>query len=87
MGEDVARNIQEALKLTDLPGAVQIRIGGVKGMLSLNYDIQADAIGIRPSQIKFSSSHTVLEVKRVAKRVDRTNKFFKEALLVSFGHE
>jgi len=56
----------------------------VQGMLSLDVNFKADSIGIRPSQVKFRSSHSVLEVKRVARcNVGGSNKLFKEALLVS----
>ena len=86
MGVEVARSIQQALGLKEIPGAAQIRIGGVKGMLSLKRDwYRTDCIGIRPSQVKFCSSHRILEVKEVAKtHVRSTHRLFKEALLVSF---
>ena len=85
MGIEVARSIQQALGLKEIPGAAQIRIGGVKGMLSLKWDWErTDCIGIRPSQVKFCSSHRILEVKEVAKTlVGSTHRLFKEALLVS----
>ena len=84
MGIDVARAIKQAMGRKEIPGAAQIRIGGVKGMLSLKLDFKADSIGIRPSQVKFCSSHRVLEVKRVANsNVGGSNKLFKETLLVS----
>ncbi len=51
MGIDVARAIQEAYGLSFIPGAAQIRIGGIKGMLSLKLDFKPSAIGIRPSQV------------------------------------
>ena len=83
MGIAVAQSIQASMRLKILPGAVQIRMGGVKGMLSLKLDFEAKSIGIRPSQVKFRSSHRVLEVKKVATVGDNTNKLFKETLLVS----
>ena len=83
MGIAVAQSIQASMRLKTLPGAVQIRMGGVKGMLSLKLDFEAKSIGIRPSQVKFRSSHRVLEVKKVATVGDNTNKLFKETLLVS----
>ena len=83
MGIAVAQSIQVSMGLKTLPGAVQIRMGGVKGMLSLQLEFEANSIGIRPSQIKFRSSHRVLEVKKVATVGDNTNKLFKETLLVS----
>ena len=84
MGYNVALEIQKAMDLPKPPGAAQIRIGGGKGMLSLKMDFQTDAIGIRPSQIKFQSSHRTLEVKHDDRSQCRRsqNKLFKEALLV-----
>lgn len=51
MGIEVARAMKDAMSLSTIPGAAQIRIGGVKGMLSLKLDFKANAIGIRPSQV------------------------------------
>lgn len=88
MGLNVALKIRAQWGLRDIPGAVQIRIGGVKGMLSLDTDFDANSIGIRPSMIKFPSKHRVLEVKRVAGGFARdpdsifTDKIFNQALLV-----
>jgi RNA-dependent RNA polymerase len=89
MGLNVALKIRKQMGLRDIPGAVQIRLGGVKGMLSLDTDFDSDSIGIRPSMIKFSSRHRVLEVKRVAGGFAKespsifTDKIFNQALLVS----
>ena len=85
MGHNVALAIQREMGLPELPGAAQIRIGGVKGMLSLDTGFPADAIGVRPSQMKFRSSHRILEVKhddRSQCRMGGGNKLFKETLLV-----
>lgn len=89
MGVNVALKIREQMGLRDIPGAVQIRLGGVKGMLSLHTDFDSDSIGIRPSMIKFPSKHRVLEVKRAAGGFAKgngsifTDKIFNQALLVS----
>ena len=89
MGLNVALKIKEQFGLRHVPGAVQIRLGGIKGMLSLNTDFHNDSIGVRPSMIKFPSDHRVLEVKRVAgfakEKNDATfpDKIFSQALLVS----
>lgn len=90
MGFNVARKIKKEWGLRHIPGAVQIRIGGVKGMLSLSTDFDTDCIGIRPSMIKFPSNHRVLEVKRVAGDISKesanalyTDKIFNQAILVS----
>ena len=55
MGPGIARKVQEALKLQEVPGAIQIRMGGVKGMLSYRHDYPDNKIGIRPSMVKFPS--------------------------------
>lgn len=49
MGLGIAELAKEALGLDTAPGAIQIRIGGVKGMLSVKEDFPTDKIGIRPS--------------------------------------
>jgi RNA-dependent RNA polymerase len=67
----------------DIPGSCQIRLAGIKGMLSLKVDFPPDKIGIRPSMCKFPSNHKILEVKRVAKaNVSRDNKLFSQILLI-----
>jgi hypothetical protein len=89
MGLNVAKKIREQWGTRIIPGAVQIRIGGIKGMLSLDTNFDDDSIGIRPSMIKFPSDHRVLEVKRVANGYVRddsntifTDKIFNQALMV-----
>eukprot|EP00977_Amphora_coffeiformis_P013898 scaffold3784_cov174-Amphora_coffeaeformis.AAC.3 len=82
MGTGIAQRIQECMNLPKLPGAVLIRMGGVKGMMSLKKDFPPFKVGIRPSMVKFSSSHTVLEVKRVAKaNSSPENKLFNQSIL------
>ena len=91
MGTDIAKEIQKVMmnETSTLPSAAQIRIGGVKGMLSLCIDeshIPSNCIGVRSSQVKFKSNHFILEVKRVAKAIvsgdDEKNKLMRHALLV-----
>ena len=82
MGLDVAKSIQKAYQLETVPGAVQIRIGGVKGMLSLRKDFPCNKIGVRPSMVKFPSSHTTLEIKQVAQLKDGNTKLFNQILLI-----
>ena len=76
--------VQQVLGLPGLPGAIQVRMGGMKGMLSLKIDFPADKIGVRPSMLKFASSHRTLEVKRVAKAKHGhpENKLFSQILLI-----
>ncbi|KAI0244863.1 hypothetical protein L0F63_000733 [Massospora cicadina] len=57
--------ITKQLRLAQLPSAIQFRMGGYKGVLAvwpnLDHDVQ-----LRPSQRKFDSRHTTLEVLRIA---------------------
>lgn len=46
------------------PIAFQFRMGGAKGMLAYWPDISPDEVHVRPSQVKFKSEHTTLEVCR-----------------------
>jgi RNA-dependent RNA polymerase len=70
-------------KDNEIPGSIQIRMGGIKGMLTLKWDFPPDKIGIRPSMCKFPSSHRFLEVKRVAKaNKNSDNKLFNQILLI-----
>jgi len=69
MGLGVARKVQQAFNLKRIPGAIQVRLGGVKGMLSLKIDFDHDSVGIRPSQVKFSSTSRILEVKKHSRAI------------------
>ena len=69
MGLGVARKAQQAFNLKRIPGAIQVRLGGVKGMLSLKIDFDHDSVGIRPSQVKFSSTSRILEVKKHSRAI------------------
>jgi hypothetical protein len=83
MGRGIAEIIQKALGYKSLPGAAQIRIGGVKGMLSLNRGFPPYKIGIRPSMVKLPSNLRVLEVKRVPEYNSNVeNKLFNQILLI-----
>jgi hypothetical protein len=81
MGKAIAKKAQEVLMLREMPGAIQIRIGGVKGMLSYKHDYPENKIGLRPSMVKFPSKHRILEVKQVAV-VTRSPPLFSQLLLV-----
>ena len=73
MGAGIARKIRDTRGVMGggrgamMPGAVQVRIGGVKGMLTLKLDFPENKIGIRPSMVKFSSAHMFLDVKAIAR--------------------
>ncbi|KAI9490301.1 RNA dependent RNA polymerase-domain-containing protein [Zychaea mexicana] len=52
-----------------LPSAFQFRLGGAKGVLtvdSFNHLADGKDIALRPSQIKFTSTHKMLEINRPA---------------------
>ena len=84
MGIGIAEMVLEALDLpgrySDLPGAIQIRLGGCKGMLSLKEDFPRNKIGIRPSMVKFPSNHRILEVKKIAKAKDSRQGHYENYL-------
>ncbi|CBQ70480.1 related to RNA-directed RNA polymerase [Sporisorium reilianum SRZ2] len=50
------------------PSAIQIRLGGSKGMLSLNPRLTGKVLYIRPSMSKFDSQHQDLEVANSSSR-------------------
>jgi hypothetical protein len=81
MGRGIARKVQEVLMLQELPGAIQIRMGGVKGMLSYKHDYPENKIGIRPSMVKFRSNHRMLEVKQHA-YINENPPLFSQLILI-----
>jgi len=81
MGPGIARKVKEVLRLREEPGAIQIRMGGVKGMLSYKHDYPENKIGLRPSMVKFRSNHRILEVKQVA-IVNMSPPLFSQLLLI-----
>jgi hypothetical protein len=84
-GINIAKKVQQVFNLSEIPGAVQIRMGGTKGMLSLKKDFAPDCVGLRPSMVKFPSKHSILEVKAVARTNDsRDNKLFNQILLILY---
>ncbi|KAI9594184.1 RNA dependent RNA polymerase-domain-containing protein [Syncephalis fuscata] len=64
----IARAVEEKMGLKELPSAVQFRLGGCKGVLSLHPPLSSTLrrIEYRDSQCKFKSDHRALEVIRVA---------------------
>ncbi|KAI6381831.1 hypothetical protein MCOR25_001061 [Pyricularia grisea] len=56
--------IAENLKLDYVPSAFQFRMGGCKGVLVVWEDVKGQEIHIRPSQLKFETDHSRLEVIR-----------------------
>lgn len=66
MSFSLARDVSQQLKLEYTPSAFQIRLGGAKGVLMVSSYLSKRQVQLRPSQIKFESSHTMLEVVRPA---------------------
>lgn len=58
--EDLFLQMTEKLGLETVPSAFQIRIGGIKGVISMAY--QEDLLTIRKSMKKFPSNHNMIEV-------------------------
>ena len=64
MSYDIAQKITEIIDptLINPVSAIQIRMGGIKGVLSLNPHLKPNTIQYRPSQYKFASTHRDLEI-------------------------
>lgn len=61
MGSRIAELAQEAMGLESTPGSIQVRIGGVKGMLSLKEEFPRDKVGIRPSVSSLGENRRLFE--------------------------
>ncbi|KAJ9048921.1 hypothetical protein DSO57_1029841 [Entomophthora muscae] len=59
------KKIAVTLELFSVPSAIQFRMGGYKGVLAVHPSL-VDGVQLRPSQRKFDSEHTTLEVIRIA---------------------
>ena len=72
MGCTIANAVHQQLELKRFPSAIQVRICGVKGMLSYHPGFERShggaLIGVRHSMVKFKSAHRVLEIKKVARK-------------------
>jgi hypothetical protein len=68
MSMAVARAVEEKMGLKELPSAIQFRLGGCKGVLTLHPPLSpvSPHIEYRDSQRKFNSNHRALEVIRTA---------------------
>jgi RNA-dependent RNA polymerase len=64
---DLAKKKLARYKGSEVPSAIQVRIGGAKGVLSLDNRISGLAIRLRPSMQKFDSAHKELEITDFAK--------------------
>lgn len=58
--------IQGELRLPDEPSAVQFRMGGCKGVLTMCPDLDAYEVQIRKSQVKFPAEYNGLEIIRAS---------------------
>ncbi len=55
--------------LSHIAVCAQIRLAGLKGVLALNPRLAGKALRYRPSQEKFGSTHSVLEVVSLGMRI------------------
>jgi len=63
----LAHMIAEEMRLgTDIPSLFQFRMGGCKGVLAVDTTLSGTTVEIRPSQKKFDTSYSHLEVVRVS---------------------
>ncbi|KAI8977017.1 RNA dependent RNA polymerase-domain-containing protein [Mycotypha africana] len=62
----LAQQVALKMELKTVPSAFQFRLGGAKGVLTVSKELENKKVQIqlRPSQIKFESEHTTLEVIR-----------------------
>ena len=59
----IAERAAKALQLSYIPSAFQIRLAGIKGMVSIDPRLEGDVICVRPSMKKFDAPHhTAFEV-------------------------
>lgn len=76
-------NLQTIMNLPQKPSAFQIRVGGVKGVVSV-FD-QEDEITLRKSMKKFESKHNMLEVLSYSRSIPLFLNRHVILLLSSFG--
>jgi hypothetical protein len=62
----LAAEVKERLSLRTVPSAFQFRLGGAKGVLMVSNKLSGHKIQLRPSQIKFTSDHYMLEIVRTS---------------------
>ncbi|GAA5813501.1 hypothetical protein MFLAVUS_006979 [Mucor flavus] len=64
----LAREVAIQMDLRMTPSAFQFRLGGAKGVLTMDGDSASEVVKaqLRPSQIKFESKHLILEVIRTS---------------------
>ncbi|KAI8972773.1 RNA dependent RNA polymerase-domain-containing protein [Pilobolus umbonatus] len=63
----LAQEVTNTMELKSLPSAFQFRLGGAKGVLTVDESLTGPVkIQLRPSQVKFESDHLALEVIRTS---------------------
>jgi hypothetical protein len=64
----LAEEVAIQMDLKSVPSAFQFRLGGAKGVLTVDKDLDSKNVKVqlRPSQIKFESEHLTLEVIRTS---------------------
>lgn len=65
---DLAKKVWKTYKRNCRPTLFQIRYAGAKGMVSLDNRLEGDVLCIRPSMLKFQSTHNKLEICNAARR-------------------
>ncbi|ORX90712.1 RdRP-domain-containing protein [Basidiobolus meristosporus CBS 931.73] len=83
----LATEIASTYHRREVPGAFQFRLGGYKGVLAVASDNEMDgySVHLRPSQNKFRSTHTELEIVRTAEFMPAYLNRQLIMLLVSMG--
>ncbi|KAI9291041.1 RdRP-domain-containing protein, partial [Neoconidiobolus thromboides FSU 785] len=66
ISSELLKKIDGKLDLPNPPSAIQFRMGGYKGVVTLSPELEGEQLCLRPSQKKFESNHLVLEVIRIA---------------------
>jgi hypothetical protein len=68
ISSSLAEEVAIRMDLKTVPSAFQFRLGGAKGVLTIDKDLDSKNVKIqlRPSQIKFESQHLTLEVIRTS---------------------
>jgi RNA dependent RNA polymerase len=81
---DLFSRVTSMLHLQSQPSAFQIRVGGVKGVISV-YDNQQDDVMFRESMKKFESNHNMLEVLAHSRSIELRLNRHVILLLSNFG--
>lgn len=83
VSQKLAKNLEAILNLSHRTSAFQIRVGGIKGVISVYY--QEDEVTFRKSMKKFESTHNMLEVLNYSRSLNMFLNRHVILLLSSFG--